>query len=97
MFSSINKRLGFPIFKGRTDKVSNGDTLSSLHIPESACNMGVVVGVGYVAALILSSFLSAVYWALMAVCFVAALFLLLYWKNPKNKVPSQNYSAFAFW
>ncbi|WP_134771644.1 hypothetical protein AB9K21_01570 [Anaplasma phagocytophilum] len=60
-----------------TDKVSNGDKLSSLHIPESASNMGVVVGVVYVAAVVLSSFLSAVYWALMAVCFVTALFLLL--------------------
>ncbi|WP_230952675.1 hypothetical protein, partial [Anaplasma phagocytophilum] len=68
MFSSINKRLGFPIFKGRTDKVSIGAKLSSLHIPESACNMGVAVGVVYVAVVILSSFLSAVYWALMAVC-----------------------------
>ncbi|ANC34441.1 hypothetical protein P029_03670 [Anaplasma phagocytophilum str. Norway variant2] len=77
MFSSINKRLGFPIFKGRTDKVSIGAKLSSLHIPESACNMGVAVGVVYVAVVILSSFLSAVYWALMAVCFVAALFLSL--------------------
>ncbi|WP_249549109.1 hypothetical protein [Anaplasma phagocytophilum] len=76
MLSRINKGLGFQVFEGSTDEGPN-NKLPSLHIPESARNLGVVVGVCCFAVLLFSSLLYVVYWISMALCVVSALFLFI--------------------
>ncbi|UQD54538.1 hypothetical protein [Anaplasma phagocytophilum] len=75
MLSRINKGLGYKVFAESENEDTSNKKLLSLNIPESVKNLGIVIGVCRIAALLMSTLLNAVYWILVAIYFVSALCL----------------------